>query len=130
MKKETKGTVPLKSSYCSQFGTKRGSRGKNKKRHMTIVNSKKTERRPPQCVSERVRMSQLEKAAEAQQQSEESLGRGGRNGWNKEVVAERVGGGRKVLLLLLEKSSGGFVLYLVPWSGFEGGSVALVFAGR
>lgn len=70
------------------------------------------------------------KAAEARQQSEESLGRGGGNGWNKEVVAERVGVGRKVLLLLLEKSSGGFVLYLVPWSGFVGGSMSLVFAGR
>lgn len=35
-----------------------------------------------------------------------------------------------MLLLLLEKSSGGFVLYLVPWGGFVGGrmSMAAVFA--
>lgn len=35
------------------------------------------------------------------------------------VVVKR-GGGRKVLLLL-EKSSVGFVLYLVPWGGLVGG---------
>lgn len=35
-----------------------------------------------------------------------------------------------MLLLLLEKSSGGFVLYLVPWGGFVGGRMAMtaVFA--
>lgn len=58
---------------------------------------------------------------------------GWRDGWSKGVeVVERGGGGRKVLLLLLEKSSVGFVLYLVPWGGFVGGRMAMaaVFARR
>ena len=48
-------------------------------------------------------------------------------------ASSRIGeGGRKVLLLLLEKSSGGFVLYLVPLGGFVGGRLpmAAVFAWR
>lgn len=70
-------TVPLKSSYCSQFGTKGGEQDKkNKKRsHVTVVKSK-AEGRTPQCVS--VSASQDVPAGkgwptvEAQQQSEES----------------------------------------------------------
>ena len=57
---------------------------------------------------------------------------GWRDGWSKGVVVvERGGGGRKVLLLLLEKSSGAFVLYLVPWGGFVGARMAMaaVFGG-
>lgn len=76
-------------------------------------------------------MSQLEKADQLQklENKVKRTEREGQDVWSKGVVVKRGGGGvEKCCCCFLEKSSGGFVLYLVPLGGFEEGRLALIFA--